>query len=484
MEDKVILDGVLAEFSKLAEIPRQSQHEQQVSDYLADRLRKMGLSVVQDAHNNVIADKAAVAGYEDAPLIMLQGHMDMVCVAEKGRAYDPVKDSIKLINDGKFLRADGTSLGADDGIGIAIVLYILENKLVHGPLRIIFTTDEERGMTGAKNLDNKYIKDVKYLINCDSEEYDVVTIGSAGSMRMLFSKGFSWEEATEKVGLEIEVKNLLGGHSGMVINENRANAIKILALILRRLQEQDIYFEVSNIEGGVADNAVAPHAQVNINCSSKDKDEIKTLIDNITGELREAYHGIEKDLLVLVKEVPAGAKVLPQKASTDMVLLLNSLHSGVYAMSQLSPVLPELSANIGKIEINGAEVSISVLPRAATNASLSIIKTSYGSLAQGFGFKLNISATSPAWNGNPQSPLVEMAKSIFKDLTGIDMKVESSHGGLECNHFINKNPHIDAISIGPNNLDIHSPQEKLELATIVPQVKLLQKLVEGLAENA
>ena len=179
MTDKEIMDGVLAEFANMAAIPRPSNCERQISNFLKERALSFGCDVIQDEKHNLIIDKQAAPGCENWPRVILQAHMDMVCVAKEGVVYNPVTSPIKIINDGEYLRADGTSLGADDGIGVSAIMYLLQQDFQHGPIRAIFTVDEEQGMSGAKALDNKYLLDAKYLINCDSEDFDVLTISSA-----------------------------------------------------------------------------------------------------------------------------------------------------------------------------------------------------------------------------------------------------------------------------------------------------------------
>lgn len=231
-----VLEGVLAEFAKLAAIPRKSGHEQAVSDFLKSYLSELGFTVMQDEANNIIADKKATAGFEKAPLTILQGHMDMVCVAEEGYAYDPLKDPIKLVRTEEYLSAEGTSLGADDGIGVAEAIYIMKTAKDHGPLRLIVTTDEEQSMKGAIRLSAEHLKDASFLINCDSENYDELTVGSAGSVDLDFTRELKRVEPETSAAWRLEVKGLLGGHSGERIGDGRGNAIRTLAMILTALQ--------------------------------------------------------------------------------------------------------------------------------------------------------------------------------------------------------------------------------------------------------
>ncbi|WP_182186318.1 beta-Ala-His dipeptidase [Pectinatus frisingensis] len=481
MDKNVILKSVLTEFEGLAKIPRPSGHEKQVSDYLAARLRRMGLKVIQDEYNNIIADKKAAAGFEHKPLILLQGHMDMVCIAEAGVDYDPLHDSIKIHNDGKFLSAAGTSLGADDGMGIAIILYVLAQDFVHGPLRVIFTVDEEQSMTGARGLDKKYLDNVKYLINCDSEDYDMVTVGSAGNVRIAMEKQVVWNKPQGNCALHIGIKHLLGGHSGTEIGRNRCNAIKILGFILENLMEKNIQFSLADMNGGTADNAIAAQASVKIVCDAADRPAIEQTLSQMKQGFQEIYGATEKNAVFVFEQTELPDKVIDGKSTEALIALLCMVHSGVYAMSEKTAQLPKLSSNIGRMNIADDKITVHVLSRSATNASLAFIKTAQRLSAECSGFKAVLSPTSPAWNGDPDSKLVKLAGQVFTEQNGRPMKVEFIHGGLECNYFADKNNVIDIISIGPTNIDIHTPQERLQLDTVVPQVLLVQTLIGRLA---
>ena len=230
-----ILEQVLEEFGKLAKIPRKSGHEEAVSNFLRDELTGLGLNVVQDKAFNLIADMPAAKGREQAPLTILQSHMDMVCVAAEGVAYNPLTDGIQTVRTEEYLQAEGTSLGSDDGTGIAEILYILKHLKEHGPIRVIFTVDEEQGMSGAIALSEEYLKGASFLINCDSENWDVLTIGSAGSVNLDFSRRLKRVAPTAGRAFCLELGGLRGGHSGERIGDGRGNAIRTMAMLLKEI---------------------------------------------------------------------------------------------------------------------------------------------------------------------------------------------------------------------------------------------------------
>ena len=476
--DNEILEGVLAEFSALAQYPRPSHHEKKVSDYLVKRLTELGLKPVQDDVYNVVADQPATAGYEAVPLTIIQGHMDMVCVADEGKAYDPLKDPIILKREGDTLSADGTSLGADDGMAEAISLYLLQQDFSHGPIRYIFTVDEETGMTGAIHLDPKYVQDAKYIINCDSEEFDILTVGSAGSAHMDFTRTVTWQKPHGQAALQLTVAGLLGGHSGATINDGKGNAVKALAVVLQRLYVKGLSYELASFEGGVAANAIPAKADAVIVIDPKDAGTIKDIMAAAQQEFCLQYGDVEKSPAFTAVDAAVPAQVFSQDDAKSLVQLLSILHFGVFKMSPSMPGLPEMSANIGTVKMNGNTLTIQYFPRSSKDACLRELAESMAAMADVAGFALSISGTSPAWTENTHSVLAPLMAGIFKEQNGKDMKVEAIHAGLETGYFFARNPELDIVSVGPTTRDIHSPQEILVLSTVAPLVRLIMETLK------
>jgi len=482
LSKEAIIDGVLEEFSQLARIPRQSGHEKAVSDYLVKAFSDIGCEVHQDEVNNIIADLPATAGKESAPMIILQGHMDMVCVAAHGVNYDPLTDSIKLVRDEKFLSADGTSLGADDGIGVAEALYIMKNLKSHGPLRAIITVDEEQGMTGVVHLDAKYLKDAQYLINCDSENYDELTVGSAGSVNIDFNRKLTYSAPQGDKAYKIHLKGLLGGHSGMEINKGRANAIRIMAILLNALDEAGISYELVSFTGGKARNSIPAEAEVIISTMAETQ-VIQEVIDAERDSCLDKYGDIDNNIDFELAAAAQPQRVMSEDDRDSIIRLLISLHSGVYDMSQSIPGLVETSANIGMVKLKDGEVlSVACLPRSSNDAKIGEFILQADILAQMTGFTAVIDKQTPGWKENQNSKLAKVMLEVFEAQNGIPMKVETIHAGLECGYHVMKNPELDVVSIGVNTFDIHSPKERVELATIPPQIKLIVETMGRLAE--
>ena len=470
-----ILESVLDEFKNLAAIPRQSGHEQAVSDFLKKYLTEAGFSVQQDEVYNIIADAPTSPGYEKAPLTIIQGHMDMVCVAEEGYSYDPHKDPIKLVRDDKYLSAEGTSLGADDGIGVAEGIYVLKNAKDHGPLRLIVTVDEERGMTGAVNLEDKYLADASFLINCDSENWDELTVGCAGSVNLDFSRKLKRTAPQGKAAWKISVNGLLGGHSGERIGDGRGNAIRTLALALQALQEKGLV-EVADFRGGKARNAI-PDSAAAVIVTDLAEEEINEILFVELGRFNKIYGSVDPKAKFQAVKAELPAEVLTAGDAKRLLSLLTILHTGVFAMSTVIPGLVETSANLGVVEMKADEVAVQYFPRSAVDQKIDEFRHFAQQIAELTGFTAHIGTQSPGWKENKDSRLAKIMAETFK----AQMKVETIHAGLECGWHFRKNPQLDMVSIGVTTTDIHSPKERLELATVEPQVKLILETLKKIA---
>ena len=479
-ERKDLVENVLYEFEQLAKIPRPSGHEKAVSNYLFLKLKEMGLTVVQDEKYNIIADKAASPGAEKAKRTILQAHMDMVCLSADGVVYDPLKDPIKTVRDGDCLKAEGTTLGADDGIGVAEILYILQTIKVHGPLRAIFTVDEEQGMSGAIHLDKKYLEDASYLVNCDSEEYDVLTVGCAGSLSTDFTGAIDWTPSVAGFAYQLRIEGLSGGHSGEDIAKGRTNAVSLLACLLDFLSERtDIALYA--FDGGMARNAIPAKAQAAF-VSATGREEMEKLVAKCQTQLRETKAFSEPAELILeASEMPE--KTFSPAFQRSLLDLLLLLHNGVYGMSQEVPGMVETSANTGKVFCQSDKITVQVLPRSAKKGALLQLKRRYERLAHYTGFQAFFGEQSPEWSPLKDTALQRWMTDIFTRQNSCKMKVTSIHAGLECGWFIQKNPQLDMVSIGVTALSIHTPQERIRISTIAPQVNLLLAVLEKIAKS-
>ena len=470
MTDNEILEGVLEEFKNIAKIPRPSGHEKEISDFLRDYFGELGFEPFQDDVNNVIVNTAASGGYEDAPLTILQAHMDMVCVAADGVPYNPKKDPIHIIREEKYLKAMGTSLGADDGMGIAIIMFLAKNLKEHGALRFIFTVDEEVGMKGAAAIDPKYFKDAKYLINCDSEKYDEIVKGCAGNVTIEFEKSIAREPISQNNIVTIELTGLQGGHSGERIGDNRANAIICLLRAVRNLKSYG-EVELISVDGGNARNAIPSLARATI-ATNIDADMLKIALMN---EGRSVYMNYDEgNAEFTIKSDEANFDAIKTDDAEMIFKFVNLIHSGVYAMKG---DMVETSANLGLINTSKESVKLSFLPRSSKDNKLDVFISKAKDLAELTGFNVTFSEKALGWS-QETSELADMMSKIFKDITGKDMEIKDMHAGIECGYYHKNNPNLDIVSIGTTNEEIHSPRERLELATVTPIVKLVAETLK------
>lgn len=478
-----ILDGVLEEFKKLAAIPRPSKHEEQVSNYLKKFFQERGLKVEQDNFKNIIAEVPASFGKENSPLTILQAHMDMVCVAEEGYKFNPTSDPIKLIRGEKFLEAEGTSLGADDGTGIAEILYLIKNldAFEHGRLRIIFTTDEEQGMNGAIGLDKKFFADAAFLINCDSEKFGELVVGSAGNIHATFWRELHYVRPDTKLGTNMRIKigGLRGGHSGEEISSGRINAIKVAVQIMRTITRQG-KIRMSSISGGRAFNVIPDSAEIVIATDLK-ADDVQNICAETERRLKNVYGATEPNIKIEAQVIKRPDKVLHAKDYELLTNFIALIHSGVYIMSPEDPTQVLASANLGVVRMDDKIVELKILPRANADELIDEFIEGFDQAAQLCVFERKFSALSPTWNFNRDSKLLKLAKEIFTEQNGYAPEVKTVHVGLEPSHFVKKNPALDIISIGTTNENIHSPNERLHLDTVAPHVKFIAGLLEKIS---
>lgn len=476
------LDIVLSEFIELAKVPRPSHHEERVSRYLFEWAERHGLAVERDGLNDIIIDKPASPGCENVPRVIFQAHMDMVCVSEEGVDYDPVNDPIKVINDGVTLTADGTSLGADDGIGVAMCLYLLQDDtLRHGPIRAIFTTNEEDGMDSL-NLDPKYL-DGAYLINLDWETIGSLCNSCAGGDFFNFSRKTEWEKPPEGCRtLTISFSGLLGGHSGVGINKGHANALVSIATLLVMLRQGGVSYRIASLGGGQAKNAIPAFGSAVIAVSAGDEDAAAEILERFRAEFTDAYGNIEPDG-VFSADLSSSAPERVLKAETGYALaeLMAVVPNNVHTMSPFVDGLVESSANLGVASVDDEEIRFTVFSRSSVVYQATQLGLICSALAGSFGFAFESEGHIPGWAVNPNSRLTKIACEAYRDLTGCDMIVEPVHAGVECGAFADKNPQLDMISIGPTLTDVHTPNETCRIEDVRITTELLIEILERIA---
>ncbi|MBR5376401.1 MAG: beta-Ala-His dipeptidase [Lachnospiraceae bacterium] len=476
--DEEVIEEVTENFLMLAETPRQSKHEKAISDKLKAWAEDLGYEVRQNKANDLIFDVGATEGLEDLPLVALQAHIDMVCVADDGVDFDPQKDAIKVLidKDEGTMTAAGTTLGADDGSGVAMIMSIVEGRMEHGPLRVIFTTDEEVEMTGALAITSEDLKGVKYLINIDSEESDVVTVSSAASSAIRVEEEPELKDAEKDTALMISISNLLGGHSGIMINEGRCNGIIAVAGVLLKLSDK-VPFELASFNGGIAHNAIPAKAEAVILVDKKDKAEVEKFVEEAQKELRKEYDGIEEDLTLSVDECEKPGKVYDEKQAKSVLDYITGSINGVYTMSEDVEGLVESSANLGQITMDEKGIVIVQMPRSSSEEKLEEINEFQKELAKKNGLDIDVKNDTKPWPVKADSKLVPRIQEIYKEQNGEEISVEGIHAGLECGAFSELVDGLDMVSIGPDIYGAHSPDETLYLKSIPKVWHLLEDLL-------
>lgn len=450
-------------FKKLMGIPRPSGFEKEVSDYLVETGKKLGLETYQDEYLNVILKRCASKGYEDAPKVVLQGHMDMVGSKLSGSNHDFTKDPIIPVVKNGFLMAKDTTLGADNGIAIAMALAIMEDENYIGPqIELLVTTEEETSMKGALKLSDKVLEG-DYLINIDSEEEGILTVGSAGGLTVFIEEDI--ENDGDKEGFEIKVHGLKGGHSGMQIHEDRGNAVKILGSFLAELKD----ISIGEFDCGTLDNVIPSEGFVKVYGSDieeleKAKEKTISKYSKLLGELQ-------------IKIVKTTGQSYSEEQSQRLIKAINELPTGVNSFMNDGTV--ESSNNLAFIKEEDGKLKSEISLRSSENHVLENLKRKITKVLDDSGFDYEIGARYPSWEYKEDSHLRTLAQDVYKKMEGKDFKTIVIHAGLECGAIYEKYPNMDIISIGPNITGAHSVKERLEIKSVE---RVYEYLVELLKE--
>ncbi|WP_055071439.1 aminoacyl-histidine dipeptidase [Clostridium massiliamazoniense] len=460
--------AVFKYFEEITQIPRGSGNEKEISDYLVKFGKELGLETIQDEHLNVIIRKPATKGYENAKTVIIQGHMDMVCEKNKDTVHDFEKDPLKLRIDGDNIYATGTTLGADNGIAVAYGLAILAaNDIEHPAIELLVTTDEEAGMTGAMGVDGKNITG-KILLNIDSEEEGEILVSCAGGVRTKAILDLTWEPVKEELSaVEITIRGLKGGHSGMEINKERGNSNKILGRILNKAIKE-VPFNIALINGGSKNNAIPREAEAVLIVEEKNISRLKEIVaefDSILKNELRAQDGNVRVELNEQEEIPT--EMFSADCTRKAIDILNLIPNGVDTMSVDMPGLVQSSTNIGVVTTTDKTVEYD----SATRSSVATLKDDLVERARRVvelaGGRFETSSDYPAWEYNPESEIRELAKEVYKNLTGVEPHFTAIHAGVECGLLSEKvEGGLDMISFGPNMWDVHTPDEHVSIKSI------------------
>jgi dipeptidase D len=464
-------------FAILAATPRASTKEAAARDYVLSEAKKLGLETTQDAAGNVVVRKAAHRGREGATPSLLQGHLDMVCEKNEGTAHNFDTDPIDVWRDGDWLKARGTTLGSDNGVGVAAALAVMESTdIAHGPLEFVFTIDEETGLTGAAEFPGGILKS-KFFLNLDNEETDTLCIGCAGGVKTIGRRKVAWTKPAGETAWRLKVSGLKGGHSGVDIHQGRGNALRILGTTLQRVVGE-LKLGIATISGGSAQNAIPREAAAVLVGSAASESELKSLLAKSAADWKTDLGSFDPGLEITIEKVGLPDKVLDAGDAKRIIDLLVTLPHGVMAMSPDVPGLVQNSTNLAVVSVNGDTAEIITSQRSAIEGSRNgLARMLATAFAQG-GFEAEHSGNYPGWKPEPESEIVHKLQAAHEKVFGKPAKLIAMHAGLECGVIGEKYPGMQMISFGPTIVDPHSPHERVQISTVESFWKLLTAALE------
>jgi dipeptidase D len=468
-------------FYDITQIPRPSKKEQKILAYLLDFATQHNLEAKQDKAGNILITKPATKGKEDAPTVILQSHVDMVCEKNADVTHDFDNDPIETIVEGDWIKARGTTLGADNGIGIAAQLALLAaDDIAHGKIEALFTVDEETGLTGAYALEKDFLSG-DILINLDTEEEGEIYIGCAGGKGTRAYFKYKVKDAPKKYfWFRVEVKGLRGGHSGSDIDQGLGNANKILTRFLHSLTRKKYDLILSEIGGGNLHNAIPREAHAILGVKERYKEDIRVKLNTFLADVQEEYRQREPNLDIHLESVQIPSKVINRKVAEKLILALNACPHGVIGMSSDIPGLVETSTNLASVKmIDNHLIEVGTSQRSSVESQKDYVVNMVSSVFNLAGAKVTHSEGYPGWKPNPESGTLKLAESVYKALYNKKAKVKAIHAGLECGLFLEKYPNLDMISIGPDMTDVHSPDEKMKISSVGKFWDFLVKIMEA-----
>ena len=466
-------------FDKLTQVPRPSGHLEKIQAYLLDWAMEAGVEAFQDAAGNIVMRKPATPGMENRKGVILQAHMDMVPQKAPESNHDFENDPIETIIDGDWVRANHTTLGSDDGLGVATIMAVMEAKdLQHGPVEGLITADEETGMFGANGLPEGELNG-DILLNLDTEVWGEFVIGSAGGIDITATLDYQ-EVETDKddAAVKVTLKGLKGGHSGIEINEGRANANKCMVRFVREaISELDA--RLASWQGGNMRNAIPFQAEVVLTLPKENVEALNDMVADWKDEFIDEFQGIEvaENIEFFTENVETPAKEVPQEIQDNLVDAIFACHDGVLRMAPSMPGIVETSSNLAIIEIGEGKAAIKILARSSHEYYKMYLATMMESCFNMAGMKVEFSGAYGGWNPNPKSDILEHVLKVYKEQNGKDGLVQAVHAGLECSIILGKYPHLDVVSFGPTLLSPHTANERCQISCVAPFWNLMKQLL-------
>ena len=453
-------------FADINAIPRASKKEEQIISFMVDFGKNLGLETTVDPAGNVIIRKPATPGMEDRKTVVMQSHLDMVHQKNADSDFDFDTEGIRMLVDGDWVKADGTTLGADNGLGVAAIMGILSSSnIAHPSLEALFTIDEETGMTGAMKLEPGFLKG-EILLNLDTEEDDEIDIGCAGGIDITATRTLETEEVgSDFKSYQIAVTGLQGGHSGMDIHRGFGNANKIMNEILMTLAEG---IRLSSLAGGSLRNAIPRESFAQVFIASDSLNVVMERFDEVSQSIRGRHSEIEPDLEIRLTadETDGQKEVISEKDQEALLQSVDGALNGVYKMSSEIPDLVEASNNIAKVTVSDGLMKVECLARSSVEESKNEVMELLRSNFENFGFEVEFSGSYPGWSPNGNSPILKVLKRVYVDLFSEEPKVVACHAGLECGIIGSHYPNLDMISFGPTIKGAHSPDERASISSV------------------
>jgi dipeptidase D len=463
-------------FEALAGIPRASEKEARAREYVLALAGRLGLEAVTDGVGNIVVRKPARAGREGAIPTALQGHLDMVCEKNEGTAHNFDTDPIRLVRDGDWLKADGTTLGADNGVGVAAALAVMESQdVAHGPLEFVFTVDEESGLTGASSFPSGLLRS-KFFLNLDGEEEGTLCIGCAGGINTVARRKVAMRPVTSGAGWRVRVAGLQGGHSGIDIHKGRGNAVRILGRVLETILDR-LPVTVASIEGGSKRNAIPREASAILAMDAAREADLRAAVASVEAEIRSDLGGFDAELRITVESAARPAEAMADADARLVAGVLASQHHGVLAMSPDVAGLVQTSTNLAIVTAKDGEVAIETSQRSPIRASKMAAARMVSTVFQLAGFATEHSGDYPGWKPEPKSEIVRKSQAAHLEILGTTPELVAMHAGLECGVIGEKYPGMETISFGPHIVDVHSPSERLKISSVEPFWRFLTGLL-------
>ena len=465
-------------FYALTQVPRPSGHLEKVQQFLLDFAKKAGVEAFIDEGRNVVMRKPATPGMEDRKGVILQAHMDMVPQKTPESTHNFVTDPIQPWIDGEWVKAKGTTLGADNGLGVAAILSVMEAKdLKHGPVEALITADEETGMFGANDLPENMLQG-DILLNLDSETWGKFVIGSAGGIDVTATLDYKEVETDpEDAAVRVTLKGLRGGHSGLEIHEGRGNANKMMVQVVREAIEE-CEARLASWHGGNMRNAIPFKAEVVLTLPKENVAALKELAEDYLADFTDQYKNIESGIELIVEEVETPKMEVPVEIQDNLIDAIYGCHNGVLRMIPSYPDVVETSSNLAIIDIEDGKASLKVLARSSREDMKAVIVNTLQSCFNMAGMKVETAGSYGGWDPNPNSEVLHLLLKIYKELNGVDGIIQVDHAGLECSVILGKYPHLDVVSLGPTMKSPHTTTERALIATVEPFWQLLKKTLE------